>query len=74
MLLFGPNLEMNCNKTMFQTRPEVVKFHVHGLLGGIVNTAKNKEVSNREMIEIQCFPVYSVLMALGKKKNRDWEW
>lgn len=51
-----------------KTRPEVVKFHVHGLLGGIVNTAKNKEVSNREMIEIQCFPVYSVLMALGNPR------
>ncbi|TRY79517.1 hypothetical protein TCAL_09333 [Tigriopus californicus] len=53
-----------------KTRPEVVKFHVQGLLGGIVNTAKKTEeqTTNRDMIQIQCFPLYSVLMALGNPR------
>lgn len=57
--------------------PEVVKFNLAGLFGGIINPEKDhkrnsidqvnhasKKLTNKA-ISIQCFPLYSVLLALG---------
>ena len=63
-----------------KTTPEVVKFDAAGLIGGIIykgrepggdlesfhNVPAVPNLSfNRRTIEMQCFPLYSVLMALG---------
>ena len=60
-----------------KTKPEVVEFHTAALFGGIINKDKAKEpvylqhLQYRDMltkwrtIKIQCFPLYTVLLAMG---------
>ena len=53
-------------------QPEIVEFDSAGLLGGIINENIEKKPGdgggseNRETIKMQCVPLYSVLLALGK--------
>ena len=53
-------------------QPEIVEFDSAGLLGGIINQNIEKKPGdgggseNRETIKMQCVPLYSVLLALGK--------
>ena len=61
-----------------KTTPEAVEFDAAGLLGGIINTEKSEGIASpgdigkgkksdprRRRVRIQCFPVYTVLLALG---------
>ena len=57
-----------------KTTPEVVKFDAAGLIGGIIHKGREpggfvpdnvKLPYDRRTIEMQCFPLYTVLMALG---------
>ena len=66
-----------------KTTPEVVKFDVAGVYGGIIHKGREPggikidpkvfadapetltKSLNRRTMELQCFPLYSVLMALG---------
>ena len=53
-------------------QPEIVEFDSAGLLGGIINENIEKKPGdgggsgNRETLKMQCVPLYSVLLALGK--------
>ena len=56
-----------------QIHPEIVDFDSAGMIGGIINqeNQENKPGDlcgfDRETLKIQCFPLYSVLLALGER-------
>lgn len=68
----------NCFST--QTTPEVVDFDASALIGGIIQEGRikpgdigkslndDRRPYNRRTIKVQCFPLYSVLLAMGNPK------
>ena len=69
------NLLPHCLST--QPRPEIVQFDVSALIGGIIKQGRVKPGDidrspdyvnrpyRRHTVRMQCFPIYSILMALG---------
>ena len=58
-----------------KTRSEIVDFDAAGQIGGIINKDSRKlpgdgyGYEDRKMISLQCFPLYTILLALGKFKE-----
>ncbi|CAB4069581.1 unnamed protein product [Lepeophtheirus salmonis] len=63
-----------------KTTPEIVSFDASGLIGGIIEPDKikpgdidrppdlNRRWYHRRTIKVQCFPFYSILMAIGNPR------
>ena len=59
-----------------QKHPEIVEFDAADILGGIANKDDPSKLMpghsleatgrSREILRMQCFPVYSILLALGR--------
>ena len=55
--------------------PETIEFDAAGLIGGIINQNIEKKpgdgggFKDRETLKMQCVPLYSVLLALGKNRT-----